>query len=206
MLDHLALGGGLDDAEELLLADERPALQPATPHDHIGEPDQAGGDQLQWREGDQSPNRPGGHHRGAIRVEYRIGLRHRLSQDEEDDHVEGDADNDADTPEEAPGHDAGQGRLHRLADVDGEQQRIDPPLRGLHQRLQAGAGPRTLLEESRGAGLRHLREPHLGHREEDEDQQQNADRDEHQHVGAGHLRRDHDRCSDEKATGAGPDQ
>ena len=40
VLDHLVLGRGLDDAEQLLLADERALLEALAGQDHVGQPDQ----------------------------------------------------------------------------------------------------------------------------------------------------------------------
>ena len=41
VLDHLVLGGRLDDAEQLLLRHERALLQTLAGHEHVGQPDQA---------------------------------------------------------------------------------------------------------------------------------------------------------------------
>ena len=211
VLDHLTLRSGLDDAEELLLADERTALEAAAPHDDVGQADQAGGDQLQWSEGDERPHGARRHHRRPVGMQNRVGLRHRLGEHEEDDHVEGDADDDTDAAEEPAGDDARQCRLDGLTDVDREQQRVDPPLRRLHKSLEARPSARPLLQKGGGSRFRHLREAHLGHREEHEHEQQHTDRDEHQHVGAGHLSGDHsvgahERCSAENPAGTGPFQ
>ena len=37
VLDHLVVGGRLDDAEQLLLGDERPLLEPLAGQDQVGE-------------------------------------------------------------------------------------------------------------------------------------------------------------------------
>ena len=50
VLDDLVLGGGLDDAEQLLLADERALLQALAGQQHVGQPDQRTADQPQRRE------------------------------------------------------------------------------------------------------------------------------------------------------------
>ena len=109
---------------------------------------------------------------------------HRLGHHEEHDHVERDADRDTPGPEQPTRHDAGQRGLHRLADVDGEQQRVDPPL-GLIDQLQQGRpGATTLVGERYRLGLGHLGQAHLGDRQEDQHQQQQEDDDQHQRVGA----------------------
>src|SRR5690625_7313329 len=51
VLDHLVLEGDVDGGEELLLADEGPFLQPLARKDHVGQPDQAAGEQLEDRKG-----------------------------------------------------------------------------------------------------------------------------------------------------------
>ena len=53
VLDHLVLGRRLDDAEQLLLADERALLEALARQHHVGQPDQAAADDAQRREPDQ---------------------------------------------------------------------------------------------------------------------------------------------------------
>ena len=170
----------------------------------------AAGDQLQRRERHQPQRRAGRDQRGALGVEHRIRLRHGLGEHEEDEDVEHHTDDDARRAEQAGEHDPGEGGLHGLADVDREQQRVDPALGVLDEAQQGLARLLALVGQRGGLRLGHPRHAHLGDREEDQDEQQDEDDDEHQRVDVGELGGEHadhqSGCSWRKPAGAGPCQ
>ena len=138
VLDHLVLGRRLDDAEQLLLRHERTLLQALARQQHVGEADQAAGDEPQRRERHER--------RGVVRavmsaarsrVQHGPRLGQRLGQHEEHDHVQDEADEHTDRAEQPVGQDRGEERLPRLQDGDHHEQRVDEPLRVLDQRHRA---------------------------------------------------------------------
>ena len=103
VLDHLVLGGRLDDAEQLLLADERALLEALAGQEHVGQPDQAAADRAQRRERHQPLGDRAVSSAGPLGVQHRPRLRHRLGEHEEHDDVEHEADGHAPGAEQAVG-------------------------------------------------------------------------------------------------------
>ena len=119
-----------------------------------------------------------------------VGLRDRFGEHEEDHDVEHDADDDADDTEVA-GDDPGERGLDGLADVDGEEHRVDPALRLHDEAQQRLARLVALIGERRGLRPRHPGEAHLRHGEEDQHEEQDDDDHDHGDVRLGERRRDH---------------
>ena len=103
VLDHVVVGRGADDAEQLLLVDERSLLQALAGQQHVGEADESPADEPQRRERHQPVGRPGGEQRRPLGRQHGPRLGHRFGDDEEHDDVEHEADRDALGPEEAVG-------------------------------------------------------------------------------------------------------
>ena len=168
VLDDLLLGRRLDEAEELLLTDERSLFQPLALHDDVGETDEAAGDQAQRGEPHQQRRDPRRAEGRPVGLLHRVGLRHGLCQHEEHDHVQHHADCHPERPEQPSCDHTGQGCLHRLADVHRQQERVDPPLRVTDEAQESLSASRTGISECLGLRLRHPRESHLGDRQEDQ--------------------------------------
>ena len=137
VLDDLVLGGCLDDAEQLLLADERPLLQALAGQQHVGQPDQAAADQAQRRERHEQLD---GARRGERRPARVCSTAHVLG-------IDSARTKNTTTlstkptirpvvPEQPVGEDRRQERLTRLQDRDRDEQRVDEPLRVTHQPVQ----------------------------------------------------------------------
>ena len=156
MFDHFVLRRSLDDAEQLLLGNERTLLQTLALHDDVGERNQTSRHHLQWPEVCKGPNGSGRQQCSLLRIDDGVRLGHRLGEDVEDDNVHCDTNDDARGPEQTSRNDAGQGRLNRLAHVHCEEDRIDPSRGVFDQARQGATGLEALVGHGRRLGLRHL--------------------------------------------------
>ena len=207
VLHNAVLGRRLDDAQQLLLVDEGTLLEALTLDDDVGERDQATRQRLQQRKSNERPDRSRRELGGAFGVDDRIGLGYRLGQHEEHDDVEHNTDGDACGPEEIVGDDTGERGLHGLGNVDGEQQRVDPPLGLGDQAHQHLAGLAALVGHRHRLVPADPRQAHFGHRQERQQEQQQDHCDQHQHIDAGEFGCDHwSACSCRNCAGAGPRQ
>ena len=92
-----------------------PVLQALAGEDHVGQADQAPGQQPQRREAARGGHQRGGEQGGPLGVLHGPGLGHRLGEHEDHDHLEGGGDGDADRAEESLGHDTDERGGHQVA-------------------------------------------------------------------------------------------
>ena len=85
------------------------------------------------------------------------------------------------------GHNGRQRRLYGLADVDREQQWVDPSLWVIDQPLQRLARLQALVRQRGGLAVYSHEKAHLRHRGEDEHDQQHQNDNDHHEVDVGEL-------------------
>ena len=119
-LDHLLLHGDVGHGEQLLLRQERALLEALAREQHVGQPDEAGGQHPHRRETHDRGHRPGREQRGPLRVLESPRLRRGLGEDEDHHHLEGGGDGHTQGAEESLAEHPDQGRRHQLAEQQQE--------------------------------------------------------------------------------------